>query len=56
MNANNRHYLINPFIVIYMSEKKKNIWTDFVLPVIKYAVAALIGYLTGSPEVINSIL
>lgn len=39
-----------------MSIKKKNVWTDVVLPIVKYGVILLIGYLTGDTTVINSIL
>lgn len=46
----------NPFIVIVMIDKKKNVWTDVVLPLVKYGIALLIGYLTGDTGVINSIL
>lgn len=46
----------NPFIIIVMADKKKNVWTDVVLPLVKYGVALLIGYLTGDTGVINSIL
>lgn len=39
-----------------MSDKKKNIWTDVVLPIVKYGIALLIGYLTGDASVINSLI
>lgn len=35
---------------------KKNVWTSVVLPIVKYGIAILIGYLTGDSSIINSIL
>lgn len=39
-----------------MEKEKKSIWTKVVLPIVKYGIALLIGYLTGDTSVINSIL
>lgn len=35
---------------------KKNLWTSVVLPIVKYGIAVLIGYLSGDTSIINSIL